>query len=1187
MRKTIAIFLSLIMILAALPLTAEAYGPVNYIDENGVQQTITAYDSVYSGMSNFTWANGWYVVSEDTQINTRVTVSGTVNVLLCDGVYFNAKKGFEVVEGNTLNFYAQTASTGTLVIDSPPNYASGIGTSSSSNPNNCGTVTFNGGNITVSAGWFSAAVGGGQGGGAGTIIINRGTLNAAGSSSYGTGIGSGSGGHGGNIIINGGTVTAGTSSGGAAIGSGNEGSVDSIAINGGSVTATSSNFGAAVGSGSAGSFGTITVTGGTLDISCTSAGAGIGSGRSGNGSEVLINGGNITASGSTCIGSGSSGSVDSVTVNGGTLDLTASDNASAIGGSVEGAITINDGNITSTAGQYGAVIGSCYGGKYGSLVINGGIINANGGSYSPAIGGGYAANSGTIYLNGGKITAVASANGYGIGKSYSGNDIEVHFNLITPGDFVLSDNYNSDSIVLEHTHYIDGTQTPVTPDNLDNIKVVGNPTNTPISYIDENGSARTVSQYSIIDSSFDTLETGWYAVVSDTAVVDRISVSGNVNLILSDGYTLTATNGIGVDEGNSLTVFGQNYQTGAIETGTPDHYYSGIGSDNITPAGTLTVNGGVITARGGWYAAGIGSHKKSYGNITINRGTVTAFGGVNAAGIGNGQNASSGFLTINGGTVNATGGNYGAGIGGGLNSQCGRVTINGGTVSAKGGYYAAAIGGGDQVKSGFVYINGGNVTADSNGINTYGLGNGQTANSSVHVYIKWTNLTDRIFSVSYKGDFHFEKDFIVEGTDFIATEYNSANHTIVPVEGYVKYIDANGAPRCCFNYTTVTDSASNTVWTNGWYVVFGDVTVSGKIAVSGAAGLILCDGATLKATSGIVLEASNTLEIFGQDEQSGSLVARGDSNNAGIGGYVLGSRNYRCGTLNINGGVIRAIGGANSAGIGGGGEGTGGGIITVNNGTVTAIAGVGGAGIGGALKGIGGRLTVNGGTVNATGRNGGAGIGSGAGCVSTANQFNVTVNGGTVNAAGSQYTNTTTNEAAAGAGIGAGGCYSSDPNGTVKGTVTINGGNVTANGVTEQSGKITLDVSAGIGTGTNCTVDSVVINLGWTSLSDSVYANRYTGTINLTKSFYYGTTILESGSASNSQIAKKTLLACMRYDMNDDGEEDIADIALLLSVATENTSVNDLTALQKAKADLNHDTVIDGFDAAWLDRYYG
>ena len=61
----------------------------------------------------------------------------------------------------------------------------------------------------------------------------------------------------------------------------------------------------------------------------------------------------------------------------------------------------------------------------------------------------------------------------------------------------------------------------------------------------------------------------------------------------------------------------------------------------------------------------------------------------------------------------------------------------------------------------------------------------------------------------------------------------------------------------------------------------------------------------------------------------------------------------------------------------------------------------------------------------------------------------------------------------------------------------------------------------------------------------------------------------------------------MRYDMNDDGEEDIADIALLLSVATENTSVNDLTALQKAKADLNHDTVIDGFDAAWLDRYYG
>jgi hypothetical protein len=523
------------MILAALPLSVSAYDPVNYIDELGIQQTITAYDSVYSGMSNFTWANGWYVVSEDTQINTRVTVSGTVNVLLCDGVYFNAKKGFEVVEGNTLNFYGQTASTGTLVIDNPPNYASGIGTSSSSNPNNCGTVTFNGGNITVSAGWFSAAVGGGSGGGAGTIIINRGTLNATASSSYGTGIGSGSGGQGGSIIINGGTVTAGTSSGGAAIGSGNEGSVDSITINGGSVTATSSNFGAAIGSGSGGSFGTITVIGGTLDISCTSSGTGIGSGRGGNGGAVLINGGNITASGSTCIGSGSSGSVDSITINGGTLDLTAGDSCSAIGGSVNGAITINDGNITATASSYGAAIGSCYGGKFGSIAINGGTISANGGNYSPAIGAGYSATSGTLYLNGGKTTVVAAANGYGIGKSYTGGDVEIHFNYSTPGDYVLCDNFNSNAIVFDHPHYINGTQTIADATNISGSTVTGcAPTQLPydinedgVEDVDDIGfvlsvavgsiSNATASQLAKADVNLDGAIDGF-----DVAAIDRV-----------------------------------------------------------------------------------------------------------------------------------------------------------------------------------------------------------------------------------------------------------------------------------------------------------------------------------------------------------------------------------------------------------------------------------------------------------------------------------------------------------------------------------------------------------------------------------------------------------------------------------------------------------------------------------------
>lgn len=56
------------------------------------------------------------------------------------------------------------------------------------------------------------------------------------------------------------------------------------------------------------------------------------------------------------------------------------------------------------------------------------------------------------------------------------------------------------------------------------------------------------------------------------------------------------------------------------------------------------------------YAPIGGSEGCSYGTITINGGRVTAKGGRHAAGIGGGNGASAGQATINGGTVTATGG---------------------------------------------------------------------------------------------------------------------------------------------------------------------------------------------------------------------------------------------------------------------------------------------------------------------------------------------------------------------------------------------------------------------------------------------------------------------------------------------------------------------------------------------------
>lgn len=52
---------------------------------------------------------GWYYVQDDLQVVNRITVNGTVNIILGDGCTLEVQKGIEVPEGKTLNIYAQSA----------------------------------------------------------------------------------------------------------------------------------------------------------------------------------------------------------------------------------------------------------------------------------------------------------------------------------------------------------------------------------------------------------------------------------------------------------------------------------------------------------------------------------------------------------------------------------------------------------------------------------------------------------------------------------------------------------------------------------------------------------------------------------------------------------------------------------------------------------------------------------------------------------------------------------------------------------------------------------------------------------------------------------------------------------------------------------------------------------------------
>ena len=137
---------------------------------------------------------GWYVVDDDVTISSRITVSGTVNLILCDGKTLTASAGITVSEGNTLNIYAQSGGSGTLlsIVSDGANDA-GIGSVGNSNSSG-GTINIHGGNVTASSGNWSAGIGGGVNMNGGNVNIYGGTVNATGHDGTSQAIGHGSSG---------------------------------------------------------------------------------------------------------------------------------------------------------------------------------------------------------------------------------------------------------------------------------------------------------------------------------------------------------------------------------------------------------------------------------------------------------------------------------------------------------------------------------------------------------------------------------------------------------------------------------------------------------------------------------------------------------------------------------------------------------------------------------------------------------------------------------------------------------------------------------------------------------------------------------------------------------------------------------------------------------------------------------
>ena len=384
--------------------------PIAYVDENRSSQSCNDYRYVRS--TDTIWS-GWVVASQNLTLDRRVTVSGTVNLILMDGKTLTVTGGIQVGEGSTLNIYAQSGNTGELIAGNKQNsYAAGIGGNKGSY--NAGTIIITGGQITATGGYKSAGIGGASEyypylGNAGNITI-RGNANVvATGGEYSSGIGCGSGGIGGSITIDGNArvqarALEGYSGSGAAIGSGRGGYVNSITILGGTVIATGANMGSAIGNGDSNS--------------------------GGDGGTISITGGDVTATATGSWGAGIGGLCKSITIGGNTVVHATGGNLGAgIGGYYQkavGNITIEgNANVTATGGANGAGIGTGSEAEGEAVItITGGTVNASmsASNGAAAIGSGYKSKGKTtVSISGGQVTALGSSIfGVGIGGGNTG-----------------------------------------------------------------------------------------------------------------------------------------------------------------------------------------------------------------------------------------------------------------------------------------------------------------------------------------------------------------------------------------------------------------------------------------------------------------------------------------------------------------------------------------------------------------------------------------------------------------------------------------------------------------------------------------------------------------------------------------------------------------------------------------------
>ena len=590
----------------------------------------------------------------------------------------------------------------------------------------------------------------------------------------------------------------------------------------------------------------------------------------------------------------------------------------------------------------------------------------------------------------------------------------------------------------------------------------------------------TIDTYTTITSNTIQWNNGWYVAQGEVTIgtddnPQRVTVTGDVHLILTDGCTLTVNGGIQLEAGNSLTIYGQSEQAGtmgkltaSITSENTAIYNAAIGGNTGKTGGTLTVCGGAVEATvsvsndlksssqtpqgGNIYGAAIGGGGTKTGNGG-NGGTATVYGGaveatvtvidvsqsdpdtsqgnnngsfagdsygaaIGGGGSETGNGGNGGTITIFGGTVRAES-SCGAGIGGGSGGsggggEGGSITISGGTVRAEstiGAGIGGGSGGGGGGDGGTITISGGAVRAES----YYGGGIGGGGDLS------GGDTGGDGGTITISGG-----TVEVQSVSGAAIGGGSSGFGFSGEGAITRGVGGSGG-----TITISGGSVTATTMTGRSISLFSEMN-EGRWA-GAAIGGGSCGGGsggssgTITISGGIVTAIVSSQPAPGMDPDVPPKYSAGIGNGAGTGVSVVGSSK-----ITISGGTVFAQS-PDGAGIGDGQNNDGSAIvIAISGGTVEAVS-TNGAGIGGgmieALSAMvnfektysGGKITISGGSVSAQSTNG-AGIGSGAVICDVEDGDTVPqkaafdVNGGTITVSGG----TVSAQSVRGAGIGGG-----------------------------------------------------------------------------------------------------------------------------------------------------------------------